>query len=149
MIRTMLDDFHQPPTVLHHPFAEGLSRIATVRPDQHQSFKVVGQSAFQEHLRPRSLWHVGFGDEHFEQQPQDVDEDMPFTTGDFLGRIVSSFTGDGGGLDRLAILDRGARLSLALLLFSYRVAQCCGSIHLTPTVAARAPSGGAAWPGAA
>jgi hypothetical protein len=68
--------------------------------------------------------HVGFGDEHFEQQPQDVDEDVPFTTGDFLGRIVPSFAGDGGGLDRLAIHDRGTGLGLALLLFSYRVAQC-------------------------
>ena len=85
----MLDDFYCPAQRLLDPRHKAAFVVGTIRPDECESWKAAWQG-LQEVSAPCMILDVGFVDQHVQDQPIGIDEQVPFTALDPLATIVTA-----------------------------------------------------------
>jgi len=81
------DDLKHPLAQRHRPVNE-LPRVACIRPDQFQSREFVFQFRHRQ-FGTIAILNAGRMHYHGDDQAERVDDQMPFSAGDFLPRVVS------------------------------------------------------------
>jgi hypothetical protein len=96
-------DFQFPPECLSCCVNQ-FAGVAAVGPDE---FEPCFSSSLLEHqLRSVTVLNTGGGDDHRDQQSQCIDQNMSFTSFDFLAGVVSTFAASLCGFRGLAVHDR-------------------------------------------
>ncbi len=85
-----VDDLQGDADMLLRPLTQGTG-IALIRPDELQPREGRAQGA-QDQLRPLAIMQARGMDDHFEQQPQRIDEHMPLAPEDFLAAIKPTWS---------------------------------------------------------
>ena len=124
-------------TMLDHPGVQGMIVILLIRKDRAETRKVLWRDVAEQDRCRHTIIESCTGNENGKQQPQRIDQEMPFTPVDFLAAIIPTLGATHlGGLDRLAIDADGARGGLAPCLhaglFAQGFDQFCPGPIVTP-----------------
>lgn len=85
----MLDDFYFPVACLLDPFHQAAFVVGTIGPDQFEPRQAALQW-LQEVSAPCMILHVGFVDQHMQDQPSGIDEQMPLAARDAFAAVVAT-----------------------------------------------------------
>src|SRR5215831_17011125 len=75
-------------TMLGHPGVQSVVVILLVRKDRDETRKVVGRDVAEQDWGCRPIIETSTGNEHGEQQPQGVDQEMALASLDFLAAVI-------------------------------------------------------------
>jgi hypothetical protein len=83
----MLDNFHVPSKRFLDPLDEATLAVRAVCPDMLESWETPPKR-FQEMFAPFLILDIGLMDQHVEDQAYRINEQIPFTTVNFLSAVI-------------------------------------------------------------
>ena len=111
-----------------------LAAIGAIDPEQPQLFTGAAEPR-KEQAGPRGVGHGGCRDQHGHQEPQRIDEEMPFAPFDVFAFVVAAFPSQFRGLDALAIKAAGRGMFVAPSLLAHLGTQRVVKPLPVPTIA--------------